>query len=39
LLKTYGKAAPKHPMTAILRDGLGRAARRGRRGGAKARRC
>jgi hypothetical protein len=39
LLETYGKSAPKHPMTAILRDGLGRAARKGRRGGARARRC
>ncbi len=39
LLKTHGKDAPDHPMTAILRDGLGRAARKGRRGGAKARRC
>ncbi len=38
LLKTYGRDAPKHPMTAILRDGLGQAARKGRRGGAKARR-
>ncbi len=39
LLAEYGVAAPEHPMTAILREGLAKSALpRGRRGGAKARR-
>lgn len=39
LLAEHGGAAPDHPMTAVLREGLpGTAAPRGRRGGARARR-
>ena len=37
LVETYAKNAPDHPMSAVLRDGLGLAARTGRRGGRRAR--
>ncbi len=37
MLKEYGEDDPEHPMTAVLRDGLGDAAANGRRGGRKAR--
>lgn len=38
LLAHYGDAAPDHPMTKVLRDGLGAPERTGRRGGRNARR-
>lgn len=38
LLDRYGAAEPDHPMTAVLREGLGRADAPRRRGGAAARR-
>ena len=38
LLERYGTAAPDHPMTAILRDSVGRPAAPARRGGAAGRR-
>ena len=37
LLKTYGDAAPNHPMTQVLRDGLTAPAKPKRRGGRAAR--
>ncbi|MGJ8584695.1 MAG: hypothetical protein ACSHXD_11415 [Marinosulfonomonas sp.] len=37
LIATYGPQAPDHPMTSVLKDGLGTTARSGRRGGRKAR--
>jgi hypothetical protein len=38
LIERHGAAAPDHPMTAVLREGEGRIARPGRRGGWRARR-
>jgi hypothetical protein len=38
LLSRYGDGAPDHPMTQVLRDGLGPAERTGRRGGWSGRR-
>lgn len=38
LLDRYAASAPDHPMTAILREGLGGSSRTGRRGGWRARR-
>ena len=38
LLETYGPDNPDHPMTVVLREGLERAERTGRRGGWAARR-
>ena len=38
LLERYGRAAPDHPMTEVLREGEGRLARPGRRGGWRGRR-
>jgi hypothetical protein len=37
LLATYGGAAPDHPMTQVLREGLAAAPGPGRRGGRSAR--
>ena len=37
LLDSYGSAAPDHPMTQVLREGLSAAPAPGRRGGRKAR--
>ena len=37
MLDHYGTAHPDHPMTAVLREGLGDGAPAGRRGGRKAR--
>lgn len=37
LLSRHGTDAPEHPMTQVLRDGLGRAERTGRRGGRRGR--
>ena len=38
-MKEYGEAAPEHPMTRVIREGLGRPGQpRGRRGGASWRR-
>lgn len=37
LLAGYGSAAPDHPMTQVLREGLAAAPAPGRRGGRKAR--
>ena len=37
LLAQYGEAAPDHPMTRVLTDGLAAAGRTGRRGGRKGR--
>ncbi|MBT8456764.1 MAG: hypothetical protein HKO95_04560 [Rhodobacteraceae bacterium] len=37
LLALHGDAAPDHPMTQVLRAGLGDPARTGRRGGRRAR--
>lgn len=37
LLATYGKAAPDHPMTQVLTEGLAAAPGPGRRGGRAAR--
>ncbi|MBT9382392.1 hypothetical protein KM176_00835 [Pseudooceanicola sp. CBS1P-1] len=38
LLQRHGEAAPGHPMSALLRQGLDPAGARGRRGGWRARR-
>lgn len=38
LVETYAEAAPDHPMSALLREGLSRHAEPRRRGGARARR-
>jgi len=37
LLALYGEAAPEHPMTAVLREGLPDAPETGRRGGRRGR--
>jgi hypothetical protein len=37
LLSRHGRDAPDHPMTQVLRDGLGSAERTGRRGGRRGR--
>ena len=37
LLALYGAAAPDHPMTAVLREGLSAPSPSGRRGGRRAR--
>jgi hypothetical protein len=37
LLEVYGAAAPDHPMTQVLREGLAEAAPGGRRGGRRGR--
>lgn len=37
LLAHYGEAAPDHPMTQVLRDGLAEAGKTGRRGGRRGR--
>ena len=37
LIETYARNAPDHPMNSVLSDGLGSAARTGRRGGRRAR--
>lgn len=37
LLAHYGEAAPDHPMTTVLRDGLAEAGKTGRRGGRRGR--
>lgn len=37
LVAAYGAKAPDHPMTLVLKEGLGTTARSGRRGGRKAR--
>jgi len=39
LLARHAGTHPDHPMTAVLREGLGRQARSGRRGGAASRRA
>jgi hypothetical protein len=37
LVEIYARKAPDHPMSLVLRDGLGSAVRTGRRGGRRAR--
>lgn len=37
LVEAYGSAYPDHPMTSVLREGLGDTVRSGRRGGRRAR--
>ncbi len=37
MLDEYAEAHPDHPMTEVLREGLGEAAAKGRRGGRRAR--
>jgi hypothetical protein len=37
LISHYGKEAPEHPMTLVLRDGQGTMTAKGRRGGRSAR--
>lgn len=37
LIETYGKKTPKHPMSIVLQEGLGKVQNTGRRGGRAAR--